>query len=57
METTEKIPVFVKIINGKTVCVCHTSSKGCKQHCERDVVTRDKFDGWKSIMKRDLYGR
>ena len=57
METTEKIPVFIKIVNGKTVCVCHANSKGCKQRCERDVVTRDKFDGWKSIMKRDLYGR
>lgn len=57
METAEKIPVFLKIVNGKTVCVCHASAKGCKQRCERDVVTRDKFEDWKSIMRRDSYGR
>lgn len=57
METTEKIPVYIKIVNGKTVCVCHARAKGCKQKCERDIVTRDKFEDWKSIMRRDQYGR
>ena len=57
METTEKIPVFIKILNGKTVCICHASQKGCKQNCPRDIVTRDKFEDWKSIMRRDQYGR
>lgn len=57
METTEKIPVFIKILNGKTVCICHAFKKGCKEKCERDIVTRDKFESWQQIMKRDQFGR
>lgn len=57
MEDTEKIPVFLKIVNGKTVCICHARDKGCKQNCQRDTVSRDKFDGWKSTLYRNKYGR
>ncbi len=57
MESTEKIPVYVKIIKGKTVCVCHAAAKKCKGNCTRDIVSRDKFAGWKGTMKRDRYGR
>ena len=57
MEDKEKIPVFLKIINGKTVCVCHACQKGCRQNCQRDTVTRDKFDGWKDTLYRNRYGR
>ncbi|MBQ1778447.1 MAG: hypothetical protein IIZ93_09860 [Acidaminococcaceae bacterium] len=56
MKEKEKIPVRVKIINGKTVCIC---MKGCnrQQYCEADYVERDKFRGWESTMKRDKYGK
>ena len=57
MEDKERIPVFLKIKNGKTVCVCHADDKGCNANCQRDVVTRDKFDGWKKTLYRDRYGR
>lgn len=57
MEKTEIIPVFLKIIQGKTVCVCHAWKKGCKQNCQRDTVSRDKFDGWKDTLYRNRYGR
>ena len=57
MEETEKIPVFLKIINGKTVCICHARDKGCRQNCTRDVVSRDRFDGWKETLYRSRYGR
>ena len=57
MEQTEKIPVFLRIINGKTVCVCHAKDKGCDRNCQRDMVTRDKFNGWKNTLYRDRYGR
>lgn len=57
MESTEKIPVYVKIIKGKTVCVCHAAAKKCKGNCTRDILSRDKFAGWKGTMKRDRYGR
>lgn len=57
MKDTEKIPVFIRIENGKTVCVCHATRKKCARPCERDTVTRDKFEGWKATMKRDQYGR
>lgn len=58
METIEKIPVYIKIINGKTVCVCHAGARKCKDpSCTRDVVTRDKFIGWRQTMGRDKFGR
>ena len=57
MKDTEKIPVFIRIENGKTVCVCHAAQKKCGRPCERDTVTRDKFEGWKATMKRDHFGR
>lgn len=57
MEETEKIPVYLKIINGKTLCVCHAYDKGCERACQRDTVTRDKYDGWKKTLYRDRYGR
>jgi hypothetical protein len=57
MQEQEKIPVWVQIVNGKTVCICHRGRKGCKKPCEKDVVTRDKFAGWQSVMRRDRFGR
>lgn len=57
MEETEKIPVYLKIVNGKTVCICHVRDKGCENNCQRDIVTRDKFDGWKNTLYRNKFGR
>ena len=57
MRETEKIPVFIKTIKGKTVCICHAEAKGCGKECARDTVTRDKFYAWKSTMQRDRYGK
>ena len=54
MEDTEKIPVYIKIINGKTVCICHVKDKGCKQNCQRDIVSRDKFEAGR-ITLDDVY--
>ena len=57
MTGTEKIPVYIKIEHGKTVCVCHAGKKKCRENCQRDIVTRDKFEGWQETMRRDRYGR
>ena len=57
MNDTEKIPVFIRIEKGKTICVCHAAKKKCSRPCERDTVTRDKFEGWRATMKRDKFGR
>ena len=57
METIEKIPVYIKIIDGKTVCVCHASAKKCKANCQREILERDKFIGWRQTMNRDIFGR
>ena len=56
MKEKEAIPVYVTVINGRTMCIC---MKGCnrKEYCERDVVERDLFRGWKQTMRRDRYGR
>lgn len=57
MECIEKIPVYINIVKGKTICICHVSAKGCGRNCPKDKVSRDKFDEWEKTMKRDKYGR
>lgn len=59
MTGIEKIPVYIRIENGKTVCVCHAAKKGCpkKDSCARDLVTRDLYRGWQQTMKRNRYGQ
>ena len=54
---TEKIPVYIKIIKGRTICLCHAGRRRCGDACERDFVTRDKFEGWEETAARDRYGR
>ena len=57
MQETEKIPVYIDIVKGKTVCICHVSRKRCKKSCPRDAVERDKFAEWEKTMKRNRYGK
>ena len=57
MKEKETIKVFVDIVNGKTVCICTRSHKGCKKQCEKATVERDLFEGWEETMARDIYGR
>jgi hypothetical protein len=57
VETTEKIPVYIDIKKGRTVCICHAKTKRCKKPCTLDTVDRDKFREWEKVMKRDRYGR
>ena len=56
MKEYERIPVFVKVIQGRTVCICKV---GCekKGNCEPDIVTRHLFRGWRGTMQRDRYGK
>lgn len=57
MEQKEKIEVYVNIQDGRTVCICKRSCKGCDKRCESDVVERDRFSEWKSTFRRDRYGK
>jgi len=57
MEELERIPVYIRIVDGKTVCICHRSRKKCGQKCEKDTVTRDRFEGWRALMERDRFGK
>lgn len=56
METAEKIRVYVRIVQGRTVCICRASSKRCELPCEKTIVTRDRYEGWQQTMRRDRYG-
>lgn len=56
MEAEEKIKVWVKVENGKVVCICKRPEKRCGKHCEAEVVIRDRFQGWEGIFRRDRYG-
>ena len=57
MKGTEKIPVYIRIENGKTICVCHAGRRGCGHPCERDEVTRDVYRGWEETLRRNRYGQ
>lgn len=58
MQEKELIPVFIRVRDGKTTCVCHAKHKRCRcGECIRDKVTRDKFEGWRDTMYRDRYGK
>lgn len=57
METKETVKVYIRIENGKTVCICHRNQKKCNRKCDTDVVERDKFRGWQETFRRDRYGK
>lgn len=57
MQEKERIKVYIQTAGGKTVCMCMRSRKGCDKPCEKDVVTRDRYEDWKSTMCRNKYGR
>lgn len=57
MEEVEKIKVYIRIVDGKTVCVCHRSKKLCNRNCEKDIVSRDKFADWEKTFRRDRFGK
>lgn len=54
----EKIPVFIQFRNGKTTCICKRK-RTCKYgaECVKDVVERDRYNGWREAFKQDKYGR
>lgn len=56
MKDKEQIPVWMKIIKGKTVCIC---MKRCAKPkgCTLDIVERDPFRGWEEELNRDKFGR
>lgn len=57
MKAKETIEVFIDTKKGETVCICKRSRKRCGKNCQPDVVERDKFRGWETIMNRDRFGR
>lgn len=57
MEEKERIKVYVDVKDGKTVCICKRSNKGCSKKCEPDVVERDRYAGWQSTFHRNRYGK
>lgn len=57
MDDKELIKVFIDFENGKTVCICKRSRRGCGKKCHPDVVERDKFRGWQETFKQNRYGR
>jgi len=57
MEQVEKIEVYIRTAKGKTICICHAEKKGCGRECQRDRVTRNKFDGWIDTFRRNKYGK
>ena len=40
METKEKIKVYIDIQDGKTICICKRSNKGCGKKCVQTHLHR-----------------
>lgn len=57
MKETEDIPAFCDIVKGKTVCFCPVWAKRCNKQCEKTILSRDLFRGWKDTMNRNKYGQ
>lgn len=57
MKTKENLKVYIRTEKGQTVCMCLKKHKLCKKDCALDYVTRDRYKGWESTMKRDRYGK
>lgn len=55
MDKVELIKVYIDYRDGKTVCICKQSNKGCDKKCRKDTVERDKFRGWQETMN-NRYG-
>lgn len=57
MLPNEKIHVFVQFRNGRTICICMRKRK-CKygKECLKDVVERDRYNGWEESLMQDKYG-
>lgn len=53
----ERIKVYIKIVNGKTVCICTRGRKGCREKCDKDIVERDPCRDWEDDFHRDIYGQ
>jgi hypothetical protein len=53
----EIIKVYVDIVKGETTCMCMKGKKQCRKPCSKDVVTRDRYKGWESTMRRNKYGK
>lgn len=57
MQATEKIEVFIRTKGGKVICICPAGQKHCGRNCQRDHVTRDRFEGWEKDFHRNRYGK
>lgn len=56
-EQYERIKVFTKYENGRTVCMCVRDRKKCNGDCTKETVYRDRYAGWQSCFRQDKYGK
>lgn len=58
MDTKEKLKVYINFKDGKTVCICMRSAKGCgSRHCIKACVSRDRFEDVKGCFKQNRFGK
>ena len=58
MKEKELIPVFVRIENGQTTCICKQGNKKCDRvDCERDMVERDAYRRRKQQWAQEKHDR
>ena len=58
MKDKELIPVFVRIEDGKTTCICKQGRRKCdRADCERDMVERDAYRDVEKLFRQNRYGK
>lgn len=57
MQQYEKLKVYIRTENGRTVCMYLKSNKRCTRQCEEDEVSRDRYKVWESTMSRNRWGK
>lgn len=55
MKEKERIKVYIDTVRGETVCMCMKRRKKCGKPCKEDIVTRDRFEGRESTMRKSKY--
>jgi len=57
VKNREKLKVFIRYENGEVACMCLRRNRLCDHYCEKEVVLRDRYYGWKETFYQNKYGK
>ena len=57
LKHNDKIKVWIDFEDNRVRCICPFWRKRCKKECVEEVVTRDRYYGWRECLRVDKYGK